>query len=852
MKPATSTSTPKAEYSINTDFTDYTRIALIRAFRSIRVRSVPIRSQGFSLVEAILATAIFSLVISVFVGAIVYAKQGTAGSGDRERAIMLAEEGIEAARNIRAEAWNEVRFNESAIATSSNEWIFSGEGTSQTLGQYTRVLGFSDVCRDINNLVTTCPGIYTDEHIKLASTTVSWTGFPAISRSVNRVAYISNWSSIDWTQTDWSGNDGQTIWSDATKFDSQDGNIATSTSGQISIVSGDTLDDGFDLPTAINHDWPFTTSSNYTYDSSDIEVTSGVARLKQEPGTLVSGDTVNGDFDVDSLNWTYTDWEQPSATDVTGTHYTSGGNPTGYVDVSMPGKKNANSSGFWEQSFTTTVDNPSIATTTLDWIVSAYDGNLVTSFKAYAFVESSSGAPTLGNEVWASNEITGTTSWDSESEIDVASKLGTAGTYYLKIAARVTHSGGGGNVGTNTVGFDNVHLHWENTTGGDYPTNGPSIEPKNSLFIPSLESWDSFTETTDKDGGEIYYQLSDNSGSSWQYWNGAAWATAGASDSSTASAINTNITSFPVANESLSFKAFLVSDGSQLVNLDNLNVAFTAPNPAWAFFEWDVGAGEVTPLGRIQTSGGNPTNYVDILVPAGGNDEIGGYYEQAFKTYRDNPTGDTIDFNYKVVDYNGTPNVSDIRVYVDTASGIPTTQVGSSISISAEGAWTSATQIDPSSAITTAGVYYLKVALWVETPAGSGQNATGPFVIGFDNVNIDLGNGEHPTSADLTASAFDMGNASPVQVIEWDETIPSCSPTCTITFQLRSAPDSGGSPGTWTSWYGATGSGTNFTNSSSTMVSVDLNGNQWVQYRTDFTGDGDDTPVLTEVRVNYK
>ncbi|OGH84160.1 MAG: hypothetical protein A2261_01140 [Candidatus Magasanikbacteria bacterium RIFOXYA2_FULL_44_8] len=104
----------------------------------------------------------------------------------------------------------------------------------------------------------------------------------------------------------------------------------------------------------------------------------------------------------------------------------------------------------------------------------------------------------------------------------------------------------------------------------------------------------------------------------------------------------------------------------------------------------------------------------------------------------------------------------------------------------------------------------------------------------------------------MTSSAFSMSDASPVQVINWDQNIPTCSPSCQIKLQVRSAPNNGGVPGTFTSWYGATGVNTYFTSASGTIASTALNGNQWVQYRAEFTGDGTSTPVLQEVRVNYK
>jgi len=101
------------------------------------------------------------------------------------------------------------------------------------------------------------------------------------------------------------------------------------------------------------------------------------------------------------------------------------------------------------------------------------------------------------------------------------------------------------------------------------------------------------------------------------------------------------------------------------------------------------------------------------------------------------------------------------------------------------------------------------------------------------------------TSGTLISSAFNMSDISPVQAIEWDETIPICSPVCDITIDVSTAPDSGGSPGTWTSWV-------NVTTPEGVLLPTSLNDNQWVRYRLNLTGDGNNTPVLQEIRVNYK
>ncbi|MFH1089111.1 MAG: prepilin-type N-terminal cleavage/methylation domain-containing protein [Candidatus Uhrbacteria bacterium] len=104
-------------------------------------------------------------------------------------------------------------------------------------------------------------------------------------------------------------------------------------------------------------------------------------------------------------------------------------------------------------------------------------------------------------------------------------------------------------------------------------------------------------------------------------------------------------------------------------------------------------------------------------------------------------------------------------------------------------------------------------------------------------------------SGSFVSSAFNMNNVSPVQIVEWDEIKPA---NTDIQLQIRTAPDSGGVPGAWTDWYGSSGAGTYFTSARGALVPLFLNGNQWVQYRVELSGDGTSTPTLQGVRINYK
>ncbi|MBU0687393.1 MAG: DUF2341 domain-containing protein [Candidatus Margulisbacteria bacterium] len=115
------------------------------------------------------------------------------------------------------------------------------------------------------------------------------------------------------------------------------------------------------------------------------------------------------------------------------------------------------------------------------------------------------------------------------------------------------------------------------TVNISYPTDNPTVQPIGSTY-QNFTSLTTFEETATKNGGEIKYILSNDAGSSWLYWNSgnAAWETSDGTynQSNTAAVAHANILSFPVGSGQFLFKAFLHSNGSQLVQLDNISLGY--------------------------------------------------------------------------------------------------------------------------------------------------------------------------------------------------------------------------------------------------------------------------------------
>lgn len=102
---------------------------------------------------------------------------------DRVRAIMLAQEGIEATRNIRDVAFRNLTDGIHGIALLNNQWTLSE--SQDTTGIYTRKIAISSV----------------DTSTKLITSTVSWpTGYGQI-QDVILSSYVSFWTTHSWLDT---------------------------------------------------------------------------------------------------------------------------------------------------------------------------------------------------------------------------------------------------------------------------------------------------------------------------------------------------------------------------------------------------------------------------------------------------------------------------------------------------------------------------------------------------------------------------------------------------------------------------------------------------------------------------
>ncbi len=197
-------------------------------------------SRGFSLIELIVAIAIFSILASGVVYVFVNSYKNFFGVGDKQVVVQFAQEGMEAVRSIRDNSWqsivNAADGSDRGLVKNNGLWEFSG--TENTLNGLTRVVVVSDVLRNSSGSIVAIDGV-DDPDTKRVTVTVSATG---ISDYV-LTTYFTNWSAKMWEQTDWSGTTANEFWASMITASSSYSNISTSTVGQVSLsaVGGSTM-----------------------------------------------------------------------------------------------------------------------------------------------------------------------------------------------------------------------------------------------------------------------------------------------------------------------------------------------------------------------------------------------------------------------------------------------------------------------------------------------------------------------------------------------------------------------------------------------------------------------------------
>ncbi|MEK7122849.1 MAG: hypothetical protein AAB855_03250, partial [Patescibacteria group bacterium] len=204
------------------------------------MRRALLDGSGQTILEVVIALAIFTFLSAALTALVLGGTHGASQGSQHTEAAAMAQEGMEAVRSIRDGAYNELTSGAHGLAITNDQWVFSG--TQDTVAPFVREITVSDVCRNAVDDIAPCPAIYNDRHTRFVESAITWQTIEGTTNEVIQEAYLTQWDALVWTQTDWQGGAGQTVWSDSTKYDSDDGNINFGTTpGQIELAREATI-----------------------------------------------------------------------------------------------------------------------------------------------------------------------------------------------------------------------------------------------------------------------------------------------------------------------------------------------------------------------------------------------------------------------------------------------------------------------------------------------------------------------------------------------------------------------------------------------------------------------------------
>ncbi|MFH0951078.1 MAG: hypothetical protein V1765_01215, partial [bacterium] len=505
---------------------------------------------------------------------------------------------------------------------------------------------------------------------------------------------------------------------------------------------------------------------------------------------------------------------------------------------------------------------------------------------------------------------------------------------------------------------------------GTYPSDGPDIYPNTAYAPPHVDKWVKIEETANKNGGEIYYQISDDNGLNWYYWDGADWSTATeAGNYNTAVEINEQLWSWPATTESFNFRAFLVSDGTQNVQLDALTincsnfqmeVKQTTVDEGWKRVPFaNIYSNPVIVTGYLEGNNWRPasiriknvtSSFFDLALQEPSNNnlttetvyymvveegvwEINGQTMEAhnYTTSRTGSTSnwlyDTTVFNYdfdqepivlhQVMSTNDTNWISTYASHADSATNPPglgsfrlalngaeafashgsetigwiamekdvvgnfegtsfeTKRTADSVYGHDDGCYATnfANTYDVNPLVVSAqqemddndGSWSVICSLAtgnvglhseedrvVDSERNHGSETHGFMAWSRSFSFSSVGDAQaFQNYGSLVSSALDMSaGAQAIQSVRWTEIVPVECPLCDVTVQLRSADTQGGL--TTAEWSGPAGATDSFINPYGSLANTVYNTDRWVQYRVTLQGDGEYTPTVRDITVNYK
>lgn len=158
-----------------------------------------IKNKGFSVVEVILAIGIFALFSTGITYLSIDTLQGDEKIEENSKALMYAQEGLEAVRQMRDKNYLQLSDGDHGLQIQNNIWSFI-QAPEDIDSYYSRTVTIDDVFRDGDGNISDSGTL--DPDIKKATSRIEWLHRGIIPKSVELTTYLSNWRGNDWIQTD--------------------------------------------------------------------------------------------------------------------------------------------------------------------------------------------------------------------------------------------------------------------------------------------------------------------------------------------------------------------------------------------------------------------------------------------------------------------------------------------------------------------------------------------------------------------------------------------------------------------------------------------------------------------------
>ncbi len=205
-------------------------------------------TRGSFLLELLIVIALLGVILGVGAQAVFVSLQSGKIAGERDVAIGLASESLEAVRGFTEESWENIyaltKGSQYQTVKSGNKWATSIASETIALNNvtYTRYFVVENVSRDSTvdrKIEPTYNSANDDPSTQKVTVTVSWTGADIITIS----EYFFRWKNMTCAQTDWAG--GATSPTDntvpaanctsSTVYFTSDNTMATSTAGKLEL-----------------------------------------------------------------------------------------------------------------------------------------------------------------------------------------------------------------------------------------------------------------------------------------------------------------------------------------------------------------------------------------------------------------------------------------------------------------------------------------------------------------------------------------------------------------------------------------------------------------------------------------